>query len=723
MGLSNRKSLFLVACIFLASVSLRFFLSRLVPTPIVFGDELLWSRVAESLHNHLNTDFRGNNFITHNIFYPIIISVAYFFEDSSTVYSIIKFINCVLMSAVAFPIFFLSRRIFDNKWLVLTLVIISVSIPDMFQTALIMQEPLFYLVITVTVYFIYCEFEEPNKFLSIKWNVFMSFLLYLCYFTKAVGLSLLLSYIIYLALSYFLFKHVNLKQLALKYLIVFLSFASYYLLMKFCIEYINGFPNIDDLYSNKLHFQFNMDILLKATTGLLLIIFYTFVAFMILPVIVSIAGISKQNSPINQLNIFILVNTVISIAIIDIMIFVLETSNMFEVRIHVRYLFVYFIFYMITCAYHLYYRNKNIVNLVLIVTSSIFAMLSSYILEKYKLVYPMLYVDAMMLAYFNFYYKYDIFKLLFNISIVGSITILVYWVFRGKFRQTLVFTIVSVFVISLVGNYCMYSLFSNNYKNVGNGFGSNELRTEISSITDYLKKEDKEKNIKVLLIPPTEASFNGGDGFKIDSLESLLNVRYSVLPFAEAIKAPFTNGVFNVENFYPFAYKYSNSPKEKIGKIDYVITTLDNVIFDGLSPVSINGVGKFYKVFKVNSESGTFRVAQMITNRHVDLWNDGVVKVRIYSDKQEINLEVSSNALDNPVDPKLVISDSTGHEAITSVKRTGSLYNFKAYKNPKDQFFEISFKSNDSFVPNKIIPNSTDTRELSFRLLDVKVIN
>ncbi|MGQ7884801.1 hypothetical protein [Paenibacillus sp. WC2504] len=719
--LNNRINFFIIVGIFLVSVIIRFYLSQLTAAPIVFGDELLWSKLAESFHNQLNTDFRGNYFITQNILYPIIISVAYFFNDSSMIYLTIKLINCFLMSAVVFPIFLLSRRIFDNRWLVFFLVIISVSIPEMFQTALIMQESLFYLIIVVTIYFIFIEFENPSNFSTITWNLFISFLLFLCYFTKAIGLALFLSYLLYTILSYFIFKRNKLKEVALKVLYISISFASYYYLTKLSIEFVNGFPDISDLYMQKFHFQFNIDFLMKAATGLVLISFYTIIAFMILPVIVSISSISKQHSAINQLSIFILLSTIISIVIIDFMIFVLETSSIYEIRVHIRYLFVYFIFYLIACAYQLYNKNENLVNLFFIVLSVLFAALSSFILEKYKLVNAMLYVDAMMLSYFNLYYKYDVFKLLFNIGIIISLTIFVYWQIKRKFRQTLIFTLASVFIISLIGNFTMYSLYSSNYKNIGSGFGSNELRKEINSISNFLNEKNKEKSVKVLLMPRTEAKMDGGDGFRIDSLESMLNVNYSFLPFLEGLNAPFTDGVFNLENFYPFGYKYTNSPKVPIGKIDYVITTVENVIFEHLNLVSIDGVGKFYRVYKVDNENGTFAVAQMIINRHVDLWNDGIVKIRIYSNKQHINVDLNLNATDNPTNPTIKISDSTGHLESTIVKKTGSIYSFEANKNQQDQFFEISIESNDSFVPKTIIPNSVDTRELSFRLLDVKI--
>ncbi|NOU66239.1 hypothetical protein GC096_19550 [Paenibacillus sp. LMG 31461] len=723
MIMRNRTNLFLIVCIFIISVCIRFYLSHFTASPIVFGDELLWSRLAESLHNNFNTDFRGNHFISQNIFYPLIISVAYFLEDSALIYAVIKLINCILMSAVVFPIFFLTRRIFDNKWLVFILVIASISIPDMFQTALIMQEPLFYLVITTTFYFIYREFEDPGKFLSIKWSIFITLLLYLCNFTKATGLSIFLSYIIYLSLSYILFKHINLKQLLFKYIFVIISFAFFYFLMNFLVKFINGFPEISDLYSGLFYFQLNLDFFIKVTTGLFLISFYTILAFMIMPVIVTIAGISKKNSAINQLNIFIILNTFITIIIIDSMLFVRETSNFMETRIHVRYLFVYFIYYLIVSTYHLYNKNKKIINLTLIVTSSIIAILSSAILEKYKLVYPMLYVDAMMLASFNFYYKYDIVKILFNISIIGSLTIFVYWLCKKKFKQTLIFTFVVVFMISLYNSFCMYTLYSRNYYNIGSGFGSSELKKEIVSINNYLKEQDKVKNIKVLLMPITEVKLNGGDTFRIDSLESMLNVRYSVLAFEESINESFKNGVFNIENFFPIGYKYTNSTKERFGKIDYVITTVDNVIFDGLIPVSIDGVGKYYKIYKVNDERGIFRVSQMIIDRHKDMWTNGLTKVRVYSDKQDINLEFNLNAQANPVDPKLIITDSTNHEEITIVKRLGSTYNFSAHKKIEDPYFEITLKSTDVFIPSKVIPNSLDPRQLSFRLLDIKIIN
>lgn len=89
--------------------------------------------------------------------YVLLLSVVYrFAEDGAEAYSAIQKLNAVAMSMTAVPAYFLARRIVSYGWSLLVSAL-SVAVPAMAYTSLVITEPIFYsgfvaacLVITLT---------------------------------------------------------------------------------------------------------------------------------------------------------------------------------------------------------------------------------------------------------------------------------------------------------------------------------------------------------------------------------------------------------------------------------------------------------------------------------------------------------------------------------------------------------------------------------------------
>lgn len=714
---SERKIFAFIILFFVINVAFRFYLSNLSGTPIVFQDELLYMKTARSLFEQFNTDFRSNYFISDNILYPLVISISFIFKNSADIYSCMKFINCLFMSAVIFPVYYLSKKILDNISYAFIVAIISLLVPDMFQTALIMQESLYYFITMITFYYLYLEIVESKNECSTKITLILGFLLFLCYFTKAIGLVLLTSYCLYILIEYIFLRRYPIRILLKRIFFVVGTFLVFFMATKFFVRFINGFPDTNSLYAGAISFHINLAFIEKALYGIFIYIYYTLLAFLIIPVLVVVFGISKENSSLNMFSLYVLFATGISIVTIDLLIFTKETVDVFETRLLIRYLFIFFPLYLIIAIKHLQNRNVKLKNKFMLIALSSVVVLSPVILDKFKLSSYSLFFEAPMLAYFNLVNRMPIFEYFLYLFIIIVSLSAIYDLARERFTTLIKWIVVSALVIIICNNLIIYNIYIN-FSNNSSVYGSQVLRNEILKISKFLEQQNQKNEIKVLLMPREFYGFK--DSYSMVSLESMLNLDYYYLPFEESISQDFLDGVFKLQGYFPKAYVYANLPRYPIDKFDYIITTVNNADFSGIEPVNLEGVGQFFKIYK--TKDSEFRVTKITSNLYDDKWNNGEVKIRIYSQSNEVKIEFKIDAPGNPKNPKVEIKDNTGRSLVQEVGDSLQNVYFIATRAPGEKYVEVSLNSSDTFVPNHIDSNSSDGRELSFRLLETNVV-
>lgn len=133
------------------------------PGPYTFVDELVYSEMAKSFASGGDFLLRG---VPTTLGYPrgysVLISPAYaLFNDVPHAYDAIKVINAVMMSSAAVPAYFVARRLAGQTWALLAAAL-SVSIPPMLYTSLVMTESAFYPAFMFFVWALVAALERPT---------------------------------------------------------------------------------------------------------------------------------------------------------------------------------------------------------------------------------------------------------------------------------------------------------------------------------------------------------------------------------------------------------------------------------------------------------------------------------------------------------------------------------------------------------------------------------
>jgi len=85
--------------------------SRGHPTPTVFNDELLYSKLSQSIAAGHGLSIRGEHFFFPAPLAPLAQSPAWLLSSMTDAYAAAKLLNAAIMSAAVFPAYWLARRV------------------------------------------------------------------------------------------------------------------------------------------------------------------------------------------------------------------------------------------------------------------------------------------------------------------------------------------------------------------------------------------------------------------------------------------------------------------------------------------------------------------------------------------------------------------------------------------------------------------------------------
>jgi hypothetical protein len=130
--------------IVLGSFLLRAWLARGMLGPFIMIDELVYSELAKSFADGLSFAIRGVATTGYGPVYPVLIAPAYaLFERVPEAYAATKTINSLVMSLAAVPAYLLARRVVGQPF-ALAAAVLTVAVPSMVYTAVVMTENAFY---------------------------------------------------------------------------------------------------------------------------------------------------------------------------------------------------------------------------------------------------------------------------------------------------------------------------------------------------------------------------------------------------------------------------------------------------------------------------------------------------------------------------------------------------------------------------------------------------
>jgi len=151
-----------LAGIVVVSAVVRIALERRMVAPWIMIDELVYSELAKSFAAHGQFLVRGVSERGYGLVYPVLIAPAWrLFSSIPDAYAIAKAINGVLMSLAAIPAYLLARRLLPAR---LSLIVagLTVLVPSMLYTGMLMTENAFYPLFQAVALMLVVTLERPT---------------------------------------------------------------------------------------------------------------------------------------------------------------------------------------------------------------------------------------------------------------------------------------------------------------------------------------------------------------------------------------------------------------------------------------------------------------------------------------------------------------------------------------------------------------------------------
>jgi hypothetical protein len=151
-----------LAFVYLAAFAYHWLQSRAHVTPAVFGDELLYSKLAESLASGNGFTLRGEH-----VFFPAPLAVflqmpAWLIHSTPTAYAVVKAINVAVMASAVFPTYCIARRLVRPSFALLSAVA-AVAGPPMLYGPYLMSEALAYPVFLLALATMLRAIDRPSR--------------------------------------------------------------------------------------------------------------------------------------------------------------------------------------------------------------------------------------------------------------------------------------------------------------------------------------------------------------------------------------------------------------------------------------------------------------------------------------------------------------------------------------------------------------------------------
>ena len=133
-----------------------------IPTPWIAADEMIYAEIGRSLWETGHLDILGQSAPFYSLVHPALIGLPLAVFDTATGYDIARVLQALVMSLTAVPVFFWGRRMMSEGW-ALGAAALTLTIPGLAYTGLLMSETVFVPVTTVAAWAIASALERPTR--------------------------------------------------------------------------------------------------------------------------------------------------------------------------------------------------------------------------------------------------------------------------------------------------------------------------------------------------------------------------------------------------------------------------------------------------------------------------------------------------------------------------------------------------------------------------------
>lgn len=155
------RALLALGAIVVASTAARFALSRGVDAPWIAPDEQLYGLLGRSLVEGHGLDVLGLPVPYYSLLYPLLVGVPTLWKDTAGAVTWVQALQALLMSLTAVPVYLWTRPLAGSRHALLAAGL-SVLIPGLVYSGLLMSEALYYPVATLAVWALARALESPT---------------------------------------------------------------------------------------------------------------------------------------------------------------------------------------------------------------------------------------------------------------------------------------------------------------------------------------------------------------------------------------------------------------------------------------------------------------------------------------------------------------------------------------------------------------------------------
>ena len=166
-----------------AILAVRAVLAYFVPSPYIFPDELVYTKIARSLFESGQSSMRGHPLNFPTLLYPLMLAPVEGLADPQQAFRLIQALNIVLMTSAALPVYLLAR-LFVMARPALAVAVLSQVLPSTLYANLAMTENVFFPLLMWAAYFAVRACSEPGA----RWKVGLGAALALGFFAKPHGM-------------------------------------------------------------------------------------------------------------------------------------------------------------------------------------------------------------------------------------------------------------------------------------------------------------------------------------------------------------------------------------------------------------------------------------------------------------------------------------------------------------------------------------------------------
>ncbi len=196
MGRSEKRNLTIwLWLIFGFSIVVRFYLALKTGVISISLDEPWYWSISRALLHGKAQIFRGTEQPVKDILYPLLLTPAHMLQGFDLVHHTMLLINVLVMSSAVFPAFLLAKAVLNDRRKALLIAIISLILPEMFYSAKLLQECMYYPYV-LWMLWLFFVFLLKNKYNPIRVAVFSALLCFAGYI-KGIGSCLILAFFLF----------------------------------------------------------------------------------------------------------------------------------------------------------------------------------------------------------------------------------------------------------------------------------------------------------------------------------------------------------------------------------------------------------------------------------------------------------------------------------------------------------------------------------------------